>query len=179
MADRDLFANFDRVRREMDELFDSVLEHTGLTRRHGRRWPPVDVSYASNPPRAIVTVELGGVRIEDVALQIEGRRLFLAGHRRAPGAGGELFQQVEIERGSFRRLIELGADVDADRITARYEDGMLHVELPVLERSTGRRVVPLSTGPGVPARPEISGGRGASGTAGVSGGRGPAGGRGG
>ncbi len=146
MSERDLFANFDRMRREMDELFGDVFERTGLARRHSRRWPPVDVSYASDPPRAIVTAELGGVRIEDIALQIEGRKLFLAGRRGAVPPAGEVYQQIEIERGSFRRLIELGADVDADRISARYENGMLHVELPIVGRPTRRRSVPVRTG---------------------------------
>ncbi|MGH2915495.1 MAG: Hsp20/alpha crystallin family protein [Solirubrobacteraceae bacterium] len=144
MSERDLFANFDRMRREMDELLPDAFERTGLARRQSRRWPPVDVSYASDPPRAIVTAELAGVQIEQVALQIEGRRLFLAGRRGAAGQAGEVYQQVEIERGSFRRLIELGADVDAERISARYEDGLLRVELPIVGRPAGRRAVVIA-----------------------------------
>ncbi|MGH2875793.1 MAG: Hsp20/alpha crystallin family protein [Solirubrobacteraceae bacterium] len=133
MGDRDLFANFDRMRREMDELFDDAFERSGLARRAAGQWPAVDVSYASDPPRAIVTADLAGVDIDQVALQIEGRRLFLAG-RREPAQPAEVYQQVEIARGSFRRLIELGAEVDADQVSARYEDGMLRVELPLVAR---------------------------------------------
>ena len=57
----DLFANFERMRREMDELFGDVFERSGLSRRRAGHWPPVDVAYASDPPRAIVTAELAGV----------------------------------------------------------------------------------------------------------------------
>jgi HSP20 family protein len=146
MAERDLFANFDRMRREMDELFGDVFERSGLSRRATGRWPAVDVAYASDPPRAIVTAELAGMTIDNIALQIEGRRLFLAGRRGPAGPSGEVYQQIEIERGSFRRFVELGADVDADRITARYEDGMLRVELPLLGRIERRRVVPIEPG---------------------------------
>ena len=84
--------------------------------------------------------------IGDIALQIEGRKLFLAGRRGPAQTAGEVYQQIEIERGSFRRLIELGADVDADRITARYEDGMLRVELPLVGRPVRRRAVPIESG---------------------------------
>jgi len=143
MAERDLFANFDRMRREMDELFGDVFERSGLSRRATGRWPAVDVAYASDPPRAIVTAELAGMSIDEIALQIEGRKLFLAGRRGPAVPTGEVYQQIEIERGSFRRLIELGADVDADRITARYEDGMLRVELPLVGRIERRRAVPI------------------------------------
>jgi HSP20 family protein len=147
MSERDLFANFDRMRREMDELFGDVFERSGLSRRHRGQWPAVDVAYVSDPPRAIVTAELAGMDPNDIALQIEGRKLFLAGKRNpAPSAGGEVYQQIEIERGSFRRMIELGADVQADQIKARYEDGMLQVELPLAVHPDRRRAVPIESG---------------------------------
>jgi HSP20 family protein len=146
MSQRDLFANFDRMRREMDELFGDVFERSGLSRRATGRWPAVDVAYASDPPRAIVTAELAGMSIDNIALQIEGRKLFLAGRRGPAEPTGEVYQQIEIERGSFRRLIELGADVDPDGVTARYEDGMLRVELPLVGRLERRRAVPIQPG---------------------------------
>jgi HSP20 family protein len=123
------------MRREMDELFGDALERSGLSRRHAGRWPAVDVAYASHPPWAIVTVEIAGLRADEIELHVEGRRLILAGRRGAPSPAGEVYQQIEIERGSFRRVVELGADVDADRVRARYEDGMLRVELGLLTRS--------------------------------------------
>jgi HSP20 family protein len=144
---RDLFANFDRMRREMDELFGDVFEHTGLSRRRTGPWPAVDVAYASDPPRAIVTAELAGVAVDQLALRIEGRTLVLAGRRGPSGSGGEVYQQVEIERGAFRRVIELGADVRVDEASARYEDGMLHVELPLIQRPASRpHAVPIESG---------------------------------
>jgi HSP20 family protein len=147
MSERDLFANFDRMRREMDELFGDVFERSGLSQRQRGHWPAVDVAYVSDPPRAVVTAELAGMDPGDIALQIEGRKLFLAGRRSAAPAGsGEVYQQIEIERGSFRRLIELGADVQADRVTARYEDGMLRVELPLAIQPEPRRAVPIESG---------------------------------
>jgi HSP20 family protein len=146
MSERDLFANFERMRREMDELVGDVFERSGLSRRHTGQWPAVDVAYASNPPRAIVTAELAGMDPAEIALQIEGRKLFLAGRRGPAHPAPDGYQQIEIERGSFRRLIELGADVDADRVSARYEDGMLRVELPLAGRQEARREVPIQSG---------------------------------
>lgn len=146
MSERDLFANFERMRREMDELFGDVFERSGLSRRHTGQWPAVDVAYASDPPRAIVTAELAGMDTADIAVQIEGRKLFLAGRRGPAQPAGDVYQQIEIERGSFRRLIELGADVDADRVSARYEDGMLRIELPLVGRQESRRQVPIESG---------------------------------
>jgi HSP20 family protein len=139
--ERDLFANFDRMRREIDELFGDVFERT----RGGRRQfsPNVDVYYCGQPPRAIVKAELAGVEIDDVGLEIRGRQLVIQGERRAQESGGRLYQQVEIPHGPFRRVVELGADVVADRASATYEDGVLRVEIPIADPSEERREVPI------------------------------------
>ena len=144
MSDRDLFAGFDRMRREMDEIFGDVLERSFGGRRSGFA-PRVDVSYAPDPPRAIVTAELAGISPDDVELEVRGRELVIAGHR-APVdvTEGRAFQQVEIESGPFRRTVQLGADVVADQARATYTDGLLRVELPLKRPDeAGRRVVPV------------------------------------
>ena len=145
MPERDLFANFERMRREMDELFGDVFERTGLSRRRAGFSPAVDVAYTSDPPRAIVTAELAGVDISELELEIQGRKLILAGHRGPPPVEGDVYQQVEIERGKFRRVIELGADVLPDEASARYEDGMLNVELPLAPPAARPRHVPIDS----------------------------------
>ena len=134
MHESDLFANFDRMRREMDELFGDVLDRTGLTRRGGGFSPAVDVVYADDPPRAIVTAELAGVDADQLDLQIQGRTLILSGRRRPATVEGGVYQQVEIERGYFRRMIELGAEVHPEKAKARYEDGILRIEVPLVQR---------------------------------------------
>ena len=145
MPERDLFANFERMRREVDELFGDVFERTGLSRRRGGFSPAVDVAYASNPPRAIVTAELAGVDMETLGLEIQGRTLILAGTRHPAASECEAYQQVEIERGLFRRVIELGRDVIAEQARARYEDGMLRVEVPLAPIESRSRAVPISS----------------------------------
>ncbi len=140
--ERDLFANFERMRREIDALFGDVFERqTGL---RGRGFSPsVDVYYTDDPPRAVVKADLAGVDIQDVALEIRGRRLLIAGERRPAEAAGRVYQQVEIEHGPFQRLVELGADVVADAARASYEDGILEVEIPLAQRDRGPRQVPI------------------------------------
>jgi HSP20 family protein len=146
MPERDLFANFERMRREMDELFGDVFERTGLSRRRTGFSPAVDVAYVSDPPRAIVTAELAGVDLDGLELEVQGRTLILAGNRGGQRPQeGDVYQQVEIERGPFRRTVELGADVQAEQARARYEDGMLTVELPLAAPRSQRRAVPIES----------------------------------
>jgi HSP20 family protein len=158
MPERDLFANFERMRREMDELFGDVFERTGLSRRRAGFSPAVDVAYATDPPRAIVTAELAGVDIDELELEVQGRTLILAGQRRPAAVEGDVYQQVEIGRGRFRRTIELGADVEADQARARYEDGMLRVELPLAQAGLRTRTVPIELDDATAARAGESGG---------------------
>ena len=130
MADRDLFANFERMRREMDELFGDVFDRRMAPRRGGFS-PAVDVYYAGDPPRAVVRADLAGIDPAGIALEIRGRELILSGTRPPESGEDRVYQQLEIEHGPFRRVVSLGADVNAEAARAGYEDGMLIVELPL------------------------------------------------
>ena len=146
MSERDLFANFERMRREMDELFGDVFDRGLAPRRRGGFVPAVDVYYVGNPPRAVVRADLAGIDPAQLELEIRGRELILGGQRLAPAADQQrLYQQLEIEHGPFRRVVALGADVDADNARATYEDGMLVVELPIAAPADPR-TVPIEPG---------------------------------
>jgi HSP20 family protein len=143
--ERDLFANFERMRREIDELFGDVWSRAGLSPRQriGFR-PHVDVYYCGEPSKAIVKADLAGVDVDNVRLEVKGRALVISGERRPRDTEGRVYQQIEIEHGPFVREIELGTDVDAEQAKATYEDGILRVELPLAERSEEPREVPIS-----------------------------------
>jgi len=140
--ERDLFANFERMRREIDELFGDVVERSGLAPRRGFS-PAVDVYYHGDPPAAVVKAELAGVDIDGVGLEIRGRQLIIAGERRAGDSAGRLYQQIEIAHGRFRRVVELGAEVVAEEAQATYRDGILEVEIPLV-RPEGPREIPIA-----------------------------------
>jgi len=142
---RDLFANFERMRRDIDELFGDVFERSTGLRGHGFS-PSVDVFYVDDPPRAVVKAELAGVVVEDVALEIRGRQLVIAGERRPAQAEECLYQQIEIENGPFKRIVEIGGDVEAEQAKASYEDGVLRIEVPLVRREQAARRVPIEEG---------------------------------
>lgn len=144
--ERDLFANFERMRREMDELFGDVFHRSGIApRKRAGFSPAVDVYYTQDPPLAVVTAELAGIDAHELELEIQGRELVLSGRRRSGEAEGRVYQQVEIERGPFRRVVQLGAEVRADEAKAVYDDGLLRIELPLTQSEPRRRTVPIET----------------------------------
>jgi HSP20 family protein len=144
MPQRDPFANFARMRREMNQLLGDAWERAGYApRREAGFSPRVDVYYCGEPRKAMVKADISGVSLEEVNLEISGRELVISGLRTAQESEGRVYQQVEIDSGPFRRVIELQADVDAERAKATYEDGILRVELPLRERARSARRVPI------------------------------------
>lgn len=139
---RDPFANFERMRREIDELFGDVFERTGLTQSRTFT-PEVDVYYCGQPARAIVKVAVPGVDPDEVSVEVRGRQLVIAGRRRAQEAEGRLYQQIEIAHGPFKRVIELSAEVDAERATASYDDGILRIDIPLAQPEQSTRRIPI------------------------------------
>jgi HSP20 family protein len=140
MSSRDLFANFERMRREVDELFGEVFDPH---RRRAAFSPSVDVFYVNDPPRAVVNAELPGVDPDEVKVEVRGRELLLIGRRLPPRAEGRLYQQIEIEHGTFRRVVPLGADVDSEAASAEYRDGILEITLPLRTDRPGSKSVPI------------------------------------
>jgi HSP20 family protein len=143
---RDRLVNFERMWREMDEMLGQPFaeQWPRSTRAQPGFSPRVDVYYCGEEPRAIVKAELPGVDIDSVALEVAGRELVIMGERPVQETEGRVYQQVEIEAGRFRRVVELGADVVAERARASYEDGILRVELPLAGQVTRR--VPIDAG---------------------------------
>ena len=118
---RELLVNIERIRREMDEFFgDAWSRAPAGGRRPGAFAPRVDVYYcepeeSGRGPRAIVKADLAGVDPDAVSLEISGRELVMSGSRPVRETEGRAYQQVEIPTGPFRRVIELGVEVVAER----------------------------------------------------------------
>jgi HSP20 family protein len=140
--ERKVLVNFERMWREMDEMLGEPFpqQRTRLVRQPAGFRPRVDVYYESQgeQPKAVVEADLSGVDIDTVSLEVAGRELVISGERPLRETGGRLYQQVEIEVGPFRRVVELGTDVVADRAKASYDDGVLRVELPLAGQVTRR-----------------------------------------
>jgi HSP20 family protein len=133
--------DIDRLQGEIEELFADLWQvprFSGL--RSGFR-PEVDCFCTEEPPQLVVVVALAGVDPASIEITLAGRRLTIAGERPRPRVPGQVFQQAEIEYGSFERHLTLERDVDAAAASAAYEAGMLTVTLPLAPRPRpGRRV---------------------------------------
>jgi HSP20 family protein len=144
MPQRDLFADFARMRQEMDQLMgDSWGRTRYVSRRASGFSPNVDVYYVDEPQRAVVKVDLAGVDLSEVGIEVSGRKLAVVGRRVLQETEGRVYQQIEIPSGPFRRVVELQAEVDPGRAVANYEDGVLTVELPLRDAGETTHRVPI------------------------------------
>jgi HSP20 family protein len=144
MPQRDLFADFARMRREMDQMLGDAWGRTRYVHRRATGFSPnVDVYYCGEPQRAVVKVDLSGVSLSEVGIEVGGRHLAISGERPVQETEGRVYQQLEIPSGPFRRVVELQVEVDAERATATYEDGVLRIELPLRDPEETTRRVPI------------------------------------
>src|SRR5262245_19889693 len=112
---RDPFADFARMRREMDELLGDFWDQAGYRNRRPATAfvPRLDLYYCGEhaPEKAVIKVELPGVPIDAVSIEVQGRRLGISGERPVRETEGRTYQQVELPSGPFRRIVELSVDV--------------------------------------------------------------------
>lgn len=129
MPQRDLYVDWSRTRY--------------VTRRSSGFSPNVDVYYCGDPQRAIVKVDLAGIDLSQVGIEVGGRQLAIVGERHVQESEGRVYQQIEIPSGHFRRVVELQVEVDAERASATYEEGILRIELPLRDPGETTRRVPI------------------------------------
>lgn len=99
--------------------------------------PNVDVEATDSG--YVLYAEMPGVNREGIEVTVDDGKLVIAGHRQALTVGGEPLHR-ETRRLNFRRVYELDPSIDANRIAARIEQGILTVTLPKAEDQKPRRI---------------------------------------
>jgi HSP20 family protein len=91
--------------------------------------PSVDVYETEN--ELVLRAVLPGVRMEDVGISMMGNSLTIKGERKPPAdVNDEDYEWCEVCYGDFSRSVTLSKEVQADKIHASLEDGILEVRLP-------------------------------------------------
>jgi HSP20 family protein len=101
--------------------------------------PPVDISERKNA--YVLTVELPGVKVEDLEIAFQDGLLTIQGERPlTQDSTDEQFHVLERRYGLFRRSITLPLHVQADAIEASTQDGVLQVVVPKVEEAKPKRI---------------------------------------
>lgn len=132
------------LRREIDRLFDSAVWGMGTTNgvQGIQSWaPPMDVHDEDDSLR--FTFEIPGVNPDDVDVTVENGVLTVSGEKKFERKSGDEKKgpySVERRYGRFERSITLPQSVDTEQVSARYENGVLTLELPKSAESRKRKI---------------------------------------
>jgi HSP20 family protein len=100
-------------------------------------WVP-NADVVAHEAGITVTVELAGMRREDVDLEVTGGRLRIRGRReKGPRGPKSKYIVMEIPDGDFDFVVDLPVGLDSTRATAAYLNGFLRVDLPRARASEG------------------------------------------
>ncbi|MBK8179019.1 MAG: Hsp20/alpha crystallin family protein [Planctomycetes bacterium] len=97
-------------------------------------------NVSETPTTFEIEMELPGLALENVEVTLEGRDLSIRGERKTAIPEGASWQRRERFHGKFSRSLHFGMDLDASRVAARLEQGVLSVTLPKAETAMARRI---------------------------------------
>jgi len=135
---RSTFDEIDRMRRDMDRLFD------GLS---GRYFRPVSsgvfpaVNLTEDKDNYYIRAELPGMTADDLDISVIGSNLSLSGERKIPAGGEQVrYHRREREAGNFSRVIGLPGEVNGDKVEASLKNGILTIVVPKAEKAKPKQI---------------------------------------
>lgn len=121
-------------------VFEDVMNRMFNEPSGVRPWtPPVDI--VENENELVLTADVPGVRMDDIDIKLEDGTLTISGTRQFASEkkeGG--YHRIERAYGNFQRAFSLPESVDAEKVTAAYDNGVLRVTLPKKELAKPRSI---------------------------------------
>jgi len=100
--------------------------------------PPVDIF--ENADRITLLADMPGVKAQDLKIDLRENVLTLSGRVAEPGSPSETSVLREFTTGTYFRQFTLSELIDQSKIEAKLSDGVLHLELPKMERAKPRQI---------------------------------------
>jgi HSP20 family protein len=140
-------SELDRIRREIDEMFDPAARRFFSQDPWGYGLFDREVSPAmdmvENEDGFLVSVDLPGVEKKDLEISVADNVLTVKGEKKAASEKKDensRFYRKESWEGSFQRTISLPQGVDAAKIDAKMHDGVLQISLPKREEAKPKQI---------------------------------------
>jgi HSP20 family protein len=133
------FAEFDQLRREMLRVFDAVTGNDGARELSAGVFPPMNVTQDDN--NFYLRAEVPGINVKDLSISALRNRVSISGKREIAQENERVsYHRKERAEGEFSRTVTLPGEVVADRIEARYSEGILALTLPKAEEAKPRQI---------------------------------------
>ena len=135
---RDVFAELDRLQREMQQAFDLSPSIRGF----GRGGFPA-LNVGGTPQSVEIYAFAPGMEPAALDVSLDRGVLTISGERKASLPAPDEKAAVHINEryaGRFSRVVSLPDDVDPNAVSAAYRDGVLHISLKRRESAQPRRI---------------------------------------
>ena len=134
------FGELSLFRGEMDRLWDRFFRERPLAKTFFEEWAPsVDISETGD--NLIVKAELPGLEAKDVNVSLSGDLLTIKGEKKKETEEkDEHHHYIERFSGSFERSFRLPVSVEADKVGAEFDKGVLHITLPKTQKTKNKEV---------------------------------------
>jgi HSP20 family protein len=142
LARWDPFQDLLAIQDEMNQLFGQATGQAGRGTGEvaSRAWAPA-LDIAERNDAYVVTVEVPGIKPEQLDITLENGALTISGERRFESeTKDKQFHRIERRYGAFRRSISLPDRVKADAVEASFQDGLLQVVVPKAEEAKPKRI---------------------------------------
>ncbi len=133
-----IFDEFQRLRHELDQLFNTATWPSSIRSVAASTYPPVNIGMT--PEQVDVYVFAAGLDPDHLDINIQQNLLTIAGQRKTDTRQGVNYYRKERFDGEFRRVLTLPDDVDPDRVEASYRDGVLRITVQRSEQARPRRI---------------------------------------
>lgn len=143
-SDRSPWSDLLQAHHRLQQILDLYRRETshGISRSvvdDDGTWPPVDIAEVGD--ELVFFVELPGVHLDDVDLQVTGESLVVRGVFRSASWRPEMRPyQVERQGGRFQRSFRLPGRVDPEAVSANLNDGVLEVRVPRASTPASRQI---------------------------------------
>jgi HSP20 family protein len=130
---------FDQMEKEMRDLMEGFWGTDGGRLATANFVPSIDL--IENENEFVVTVDLPGLKPEEVNVEFQGGALWITGERKEEKEEkGKTFHRVERSYGEFRRVLPFPSAIVEDKIEAKFTNGVLNVSVPKAEMVKPQRI---------------------------------------
>ena len=113
----------------LDEFFNDSFESFGEKFFEHGTYPKVDVRDEDN--QLVIEADVPGLTKEQVKVEIDGGILRIKGERKESSEkNNKSYVHRELKRSSFCRSFRIGDNVDSDKLSAKFENGVLEITVP-------------------------------------------------
>lgn len=138
-SENPLFAEFRRLEQELDEVFGSGTPWTGGIRSLPPGTFPA-INVAGTDDSVAVYLFAPGIDPKQLDISIQQNLLTVSGEREVPVTAEGTYYRQERFAGAFRRVISLPDDVDPEKVSATYRDGIVQITVRRRESAKPRQI---------------------------------------